>query len=368
MSVLERPQPRPGVLDIQAYVPGKSSAPGVAKVFKLSSNETPLGASPQAIEAYSAVGKHLEDYPDGASTDLREAIGRALGLDPNRIVCGAGSDDILNLLARAFLKDGDEAIHTTHGFLVYPIVTLGAGATPVVAEETEYTANVDAILSKLTPKTRMVFLANPNNPTGTYIPFDEVKRLHAGLPKHALLVIDAAYAEYVRRNDYESGIELVATSENVVMTRTFSKIYGLAGLRLGWLYGPAHVVNAVNRIRGPFNVGAPSIAAGVAAIKDAAHVDRARAHNEKWLAWTTEEITRLGLTVTPSVGNFILIHFPETKGKTTAEADTLLTSRGAVLRAVKAYHLPNALRMTIGTEEANRLVVKTLAELMGKTG
>jgi histidinol-phosphate aminotransferase len=367
MSVLERPLPRPGVLKIQAYVPGKSSAPGVAKVFKLSSNETPLGASPNAVDAYAAVGKHLEDYPDGASTELRDAIGQALGLDPKRIVCGAGSDDILNLLARAYLRDGDEAIHTTHGFLVYPIATLGAGATPVVAEETEYTADVDAILSKVTPRTRMVFLANPNNPTGTYIPFDEVKRLHAGLPKHVLLVIDAAYAEYVRRNDYESGIELVATSDNVVMTRTFSKIYGLAGLRLGWLYGPAHVVDAVNRIRGPFNVGAPSIAAGVAAIKDAAHVERARAHNEKWLAWTTEEITKLGLKVTPSVGNFILIHFPETKGKTAAEADALLTSRGAVLRAVKAYHLPNALRMTIGTEEANRLVVKTLAELMGKT-
>jgi histidinol-phosphate aminotransferase len=366
MSVLERPQPRPGVLNIQAYVPGKSSAPGVAKVFKLSSNETPLGPSPQAIEAYTAIGKHLEDYPDGASTELREAIGKAFGLDPARIVCGAGSDDILNLLARAYLRDGDEAIHTTHGFLVYPIATLGAGAIPVVAEETDYTADVDAILSKLTPKTRMVFLANPNNPTGTYIPFDEVKRLHAGLPKQVLLVIDAAYAEYVRRNDYESGIELVATSENVVMTRTFSKIYGLAGLRLGWLYGPAHVVDAVNRIRGPFNVGAPSIAAGVAAIKDAAHVERARAHNEKWLAWTTDEIARLGLKVTPSVGNFILIHFPETKGKTAAEADALLTSRGAVLRAVKAYQLPNALRMTIGTEEANRLVVRTLAELMGK--
>ncbi|MEA2880461.1 MAG: histidinol-phosphate aminotransferase [Hyphomicrobiales bacterium] len=366
MSVLERPQPRPGVLKIQAYVPGKSSAPGVAKVYKLSSNETPLGASPNAVDAYAAVGRHLEDYPDGASTELRDAIGQALGLDPKRIVCGAGSDDILNLLARAYLRDGDEAIHTTHGFLVYPIATLGAGATPVVAEETEYTADVDAILAKVTERTRMVFLANPNNPTGTYIPFDEVKRLHAGLPKHVLLVIDAAYAEYVRRNDYESGIELVATSENVVMTRTFSKIYGLAGLRLGWLYGPAHVVDAVNRIRGPFNVGAPSIAAGVAAIKDAAHVERARQHNEKWLAWTTEEIAKLGLKVTPSVGNFILIHFPETSGKTAAEADALLTSRGAVLRAVKAYHLPNALRMTVGTEEANRLVVKTLAELMGK--
>ena len=364
MTVLERPQPRPGVLKIQAYVPGKSSAPGAAKVFKLSSNETPLGASPQAIAAYGAIGKHLEDYPDGASTELREAIGRAYGLDPGRIVCGAGSDDLLNLLARAYLQDGDEAIHTTHGFLVYPIATLGAGAAPVVAEETEYTANVDAILAKVSPRTKMVFLANPNNPTGTYIPFDEVKRLHAGLPKHVLLVVDAAYAEYVRRNDYESGIELVATSENVVMTRTFSKIYGLAGLRLGWLYAPAHVADALNRIRGPFNVGAPSIAAGVAAIADAAHVEHARQHNEKWLAWTTEEIRKLGLTVTPSVGNFILIHFPDTKGKTAAEADALLTSRGVVMRAVRAYGLPNALRMTIGTEEANRLVVEALRDFM----
>src|SRR4051794_9935867 len=281
MSVLERPQPRPGVLKIQAYVPGKSSAPGVAKVFKLSSNETPLGASPKAIEAYAAVGRHLEDYPDGSATELRAAIGKALGLDPNRIVCGAGSDDILNLLARAFLKDGDEAIHTTHGFLVYPIATLGAGATPVVAEETEYTADVDAILAKVTARTRMVFLANPNNPTGTYIPFDEVKRLHAGLPKSVLLVIDAAYAEYVRRNDYESGIELVATSENVVMTRTFSKIYGLAGLRLGWLYGPPHVGDAGNRIRGPFKGGAPPIAPRAAPIAHVAQVESARPHNEK---------------------------------------------------------------------------------------
>ena len=367
MTVLERPQPRPGVLKIQAYVPGKSTAPGVAKVFKLSSNETPLGASPKAIAAYGAIGKHLEDYPDGASTELREAIGRAYGLDPARIVCGAGSDDLLNLLARAYLQDGDEAIHTAHGFLVYPIATLGAGATPVVAEETEYTANVDAILAKVSPRTRMVFLANPNNPTGTYIPFDEVKRLHAGLPKHVLLVVDAAYAEYVRRNDYESGIELVATSENVVMTRTFSKIYGLAALRLGWLYGPAHVIDALNRIRGPFNVGAPSIAAGVAAIADTAHVENSRQHNEKWLAWVSEEITKLGLKVTPSVGNFILIHFPETKGKTAKDADALLTSRGCLLRAVAGYHLPNALRMSIGTEEANKLVVSTLADMMGKT-
>src|SRR5262247_741922 len=295
MSVLQRPQPRPGVL-------------GVDRVFKLSSNETPLGPSPRAIAAYHEVGKHLEDYPDGASTALREAIGRAFGLDPNRIVCGAGSDDLLNLLADAYLADGDEAIHTTHGFLVYPIATLGTGAKPVVAPEKNYTADVDAILAAVTSKTKMVFLANPNNPTGTYVPFDEVKRLHAGLPPHVVLVIDAAYAEYVRRNDYESGIELVATSDNVVMCRTFSKIHGLAGLRLGWLYGPAPIVDAINRIRGPFNVNLPAIVAGVAAIEDSAHVEMSREHNTRWLAWLTEEIGKLGLEVTPSVANFVLIH------------------------------------------------------------
>ena len=200
-----RPIPRPGVMAIHAYVPGKSSARGVAKVHKLSSNETPLGPSPRAVEAYATVAAHLQEYPDGSCTALREAIGGVFGLDPARIVCGAGSDDLLNLLARAYLADGDEAIHTTHGFLVYPIATLGTGATPVVAAETNYTANVDTILAAVTDRTKIVFLANPNNPTGTYLPFDEVKRLHRGLSPRVLLVLDAAYAEYVRRNDYESG-------------------------------------------------------------------------------------------------------------------------------------------------------------------
>jgi histidinol-phosphate aminotransferase len=361
-----RPQPRPGVLDIAPYIPGKSSAPGVAKVFKLSSNESPLGPSEKAIAAYRAVGEHLEDYPDGAATGLRDALATAFGLDPARIVCGAGSDDLLNLIARAYLTDGDEAIHATHGFLVYPIATLAAGAKPIVAPETNYTVNVDAMLKAVTPKTKIVFLANPNNPTGTYIPFDEVKRLHKGLPPHVLLVLDAAYAEYVQRNDYESGIELVATSENVVMCRTFSKIYALAALRLGWMYGPAHVIDAVNRIRGPFNVNAPAIAAGIAAIRDTAHIERSREHNTRWLAWLTEEIGKLGLPVTPSVANFVLIHFPESKGRTAKDADAFLTKRGLILRQVGAYKLPNALRMSVGTEEANRLVVKALAEFLAK--
>jgi histidinol-phosphate aminotransferase len=360
----ERPTPRAGVMAIHAYVPGKSSAPGVAKVYKLSSNETPLGPSPHAIEAYRGVAGHLEDYPDGAATALREAIGRAFGLDPTRIVCGFGSDDLLTLLARAYLADGDEAIHTTHGFLVYPIATLATGAKPVVAAERNYTADVDAILAAVTERTRIVFLANPNNPTGTYLPFDEVKRLHRGLPPRVLLVLDAAYAEYVRRNDYEAGIELVATSDNVVMTRTFSKIHGLAALRLGWMYGPDHVVDAVNRIRGPFNVNTAASAAGIAAIRDTGHVERSVAHNETWLAWLTAEIRKLGLTVTPSAANFILIHFPDTKGKTAADADKALTARGLILRQVGSYGLPHALRMSVGTEEANRLVVATLAEFM----
>ncbi|HYS50229.1 MAG TPA: histidinol-phosphate transaminase [Xanthobacteraceae bacterium] len=366
MSALMRPEPRPGVLAIDAYVPGKSAAPGVAKVFKLSSNETPLGPSPKAVEAYLATAAHLHDYPDGAATELREAIGRAFGLDPARIVCGAGSDELLNLLAHAFIGPGDEAIHTTHGFLVYHIATLGAGGTPVIAPETNYTADVDAILARVSPRTKLIYLANPNNPTGTYVPFNEVKRLHRALPPHVLLVLDAAYAEYVRRNDYESGIELVATCDNVVMCRTFSKIHGLAALRLGWLYGPAHVVEALNRIRGPFNVNQPAIAAGVAAIGDAAHVETSRAHNEKWLAWLTAEIGKLGLTVTPSAANFVLIHFPTDAGRAAKDADAFLTKRGLILRAVGAYKLPNALRMSVGTEEANRLTVAALADFLGR--
>ncbi len=363
-TALQRPQPRPGVLEIDAYVPGKSGAPGVARIFKLSSNETPFGPSPKAVDAYRSIADRLHDYPDGSSTALRQAIGRVFGLDPARIVCGAGSDELLNLLAHAYLGPGDEAIHTTHGFLVYRIATLASGGKPVVAAEKDHTADVDAILAAVTARTKLVFLANPNNPTGTYLPFDEVRRLREGLPPHVLLVLDAAYAEYVRRNDYEAGIELVATSDNTVMCRTFSKIHGLAALRLGWLYGPAPVVDALNRIRGPFNVNAAAMAAGVAAIEDTAHVERSRAHNERWLAWLTEEIGRLGLVVTPSVANFLLIHFPDSHGRSAEDADRFLTSRGLILRGVGAYRLPGALRMTVGSEEANRLTVAALGEFM----
>ena len=359
-----RPLPRPGVLEIEAYVPGKSGAPGVAKVHKLSSNETPLGPSPRAIEAVRRAAGELESYPDGTAAALREAIAAKHGLDPARIVCGAGSDELLSLLTQAYVGPGDEGVFTTHGFLVYKIAILAAGGTPVVAAEKDLTADVDAILAKVTPNTRLVFLANPNNPTGTYLPLEEVRRLHAGLPPTVLLVIDAAYAEYVRRNDYAAGLELAASAENVVMTRTFSKIYGLASLRLGWMTGPAHVIDAVNRIRGPFNVNGPAIAAGIAALADEAHAAAAVAHNERWLPWLTREIAALGLTVTPSVGNFILIHFPTEAGRSAKDADAFLTRRGLVLRAVGAYGLPNCLRMTIGDEEANRLAVAALKDFL----
>jgi histidinol-phosphate aminotransferase len=363
---MQRPEPRPGVLEIEAYVPGKSSAPGVARVFKLSSNETPLGPSPRAVAAYHDAARTLPDYPEGTARPLREAIGRAFGLDPNRIVCGAGSDDLLYLLARGYVADGDEAIYTEHGFRIYPIAVQSAGGKPVVAAETNYTADVDAMLAAVSKRTKIVFLANPNNPTGTYLPFDEIKRLHEGLPPHVVLVLDAAYAEYVRRNDYEAGIELVATSENVVMTRTFSKIHGLAGARLGWMYGPAGVIDVINRIRGPFNVNCAAMAAGIASIEDSAHIETSRAHNDRWLTWLVAEIGKLGLQVTPSVANFVLIHFPTAKGRSAADADAFLTKRGLILRRVDAYQLPNALRMTVGTEEANKLAVAALAEFVGK--
>jgi histidinol-phosphate aminotransferase len=360
-----RPQPKPGILDIAAYVPGKSAAPaGVAKVHKLSSNENPLGASPAAIEAVRKVAEKLEFYPDGAATKLREAIGAAHGLNPANIVCSNGSDEVIGLLAMTYLSPGDEGVFTEHGFLVYKIYIQAAGGVPVVAKETDETADVDAILAAVTGRTKIVFLANPNNPTGTYIPFDEVKRLHAALPKHVLLVLDAAYAEYVRRNDYESGIELVSAFDNVVMTRTFSKIHGLGGARIGWAYCPAHIADALNRVRGPFNVNAAAIEAGVAAIRDRAHVERTVAHNERWLPWLAEELTRLGLRVTPSVGNFVLIHFPGDGRHSAAAADDYLTARGYILRRVTGYGFPNALRMTVGTEEANRGVVAALAEFL----
>ena len=364
--VMNEPVPRPGVLDIAAYVPGKDHAPGVERVFKLSSNETPLGASPKAIEAYREAAGHLELYPDGQATELREAIGAVHGLNPANILCGNGSDELLGLLCHVYLGAGDEAIITEHGFLVYKIQIMGAGAAPVTVRETDCTVDVDAILAAVTPKTKMVFIANPGNPTGTYVPVSEIRRLHAGLPKHVILVLDAAYAEYVRRNDYEAGLELVSGNRNVVMTRTFSKVYGLAALRIGWMYGPAGILDALNRVRGPFNMNAPAIAAGAAAIRDQGFIQQAVEYNNLWIGKLTQAFEAIGLKVTPSVTNFVLIHFPEVDGKRAADADAFLTSRGYILRAVKGYGFANALRMSVGPEEANRGVIDALGEFMGK--
>lgn len=354
------PRPRQSIFAIDPYVPGKSSAPGIVKPVKLSSNETPLGPSPRAKEAYLACAERLQIYPDGAATALRAAIGARFGLDPARIVCGAGSDEIIHLLACAYLNPGDEGIYTQHGFLVYRIAILAAGGVPVVAEEKNLTADVDAILAKVGPRTRMVFIANPNNPTGTYLSRSEMARLAQGLPPHVLLVIDGAYAEYADREDYSAGNELVAARENVVMTRTFSKIYGLAGVRLGWSYAPAAICDALNRIRAPFNTSTPAMAAGIAALADIDHLERAIAHNSTWLAWLTREISALGIGTTPSAGNFLLLRFAD-EAQATA-ADRFLTERGLILRAVKAYGLPHCLRLTVGLEDANRRVVESLRE------
>ncbi|MDE1156888.1 MAG: histidinol-phosphate transaminase [Neorhizobium sp.] len=362
--VTSEPVPRKGILDIAAYVPGKEHAPGVAKVYKLSSNETPLGPSPSAIEAFKQAAEKLEIYPDGQAVALREAIATAYGLNAANIMCGNGSDELLGLLCHVYLGAGDEAIITQHGFLVYKIQIMGAGATAIEVAERDCTVDVDAILAAVTDKTKLVFIANPGNPTGTYVPVAEIRRLHAGLPKNVVLVLDAAYAEYVRKNDYEAGIELVSSNKNVVMCRTFSKVYGLAALRVGWMYAPAGILDALNRVRGPFNMNSAAIAAGAAAVRDQAFVDKAVEYNLLWQDKLVHAFTALGLKVTPSVTNFLLVHFPDVDGKRAPEADEFLTSRGYILRMVKGYGFPNALRMTIGPEEANRGVIEALGEFM----
>jgi histidinol-phosphate aminotransferase len=355
---MNKPEARAGVLAIDPYVPGKSGAAGAGRVFKLSANETPLGPSPKAIEAARALAPEAALYPDGSSAALREAIGSRFQLDPARILCGAGSDNILELLAIAYVGPGDEGLYSQYGFLEYKIVIHAAGGTPVVAPEENYTASVDALLAKVTPRTKILFLANPNNPTGTVLPKSEIARLAHALPPKVLLVLDAAYAEYVQDADYEAGAALVDALPNVVMTRTFSKIFGLAGLRLGWGYGPAHVVDALNRIRSPFNVNSIASAAGIASLADRVHLNAAVAHNARWRPWLTREIKTLGFDVLPSVANFIAIRFAD--AETAAAADAFLSSRGLVLRAISAYGMPEFLRLTIGSEEANRLVVEAL--------
>ncbi len=354
------PVPKSGVLKISAYKAGKSSgAPGKTAI-KLSSNESPLGASPKAIKALGGLSKKLAAYPDPGSNALRTALGDVYGLDANNIMVGAGSDEILHLLAQAFLGEGDEAIISEFGFLMYPIVTLGAGANPVYAKDKDYRVDVDAMLAAVSAKTKIVFLANPNNPTGTYIEKSELVRLHKGLRNDILLVIDSAYAEYVSASDYGVGDDLVMGSQNVVMVRTFSKI-GLASLRIGWMLGPENIIDAINRIRGPFNVNFAAQIAGEAAVRDVEFTKKLKAHNEKWRDWLSAELNGNSIRVIPSQGNFILTLFAsEAHAK---KANETLLANGLVVREMGAYGLSNGLRISIGEENAMRAVAKILKNM-----
>jgi histidinol-phosphate aminotransferase len=358
------PTPRPGVMAIEPYVGGKSGLAGQTKIIKLSSNEGALGPSPKAVEAYRKAAEQLHRYPDGGATELRAAIAKRFGLDGERIVCGAGSDELIALLVKAYVGPGDEVLYSQYGFVMYPIATHAAGGTPVTADEKGFRTDVDALIAKASAKTKVCFVANPNNPTGSYITPAEMKRLRDGLPAHVLLVIDAAYAEYVVRNDYSAGAELVDQYDNVVMMRTFSKIFAMGGMRLGWAYCPAPVADVLNRMRGPFNVSAPAQAAGVAALQDLAFADASRAHNDIWLPWFASELAKIGLKALPSVGNFVLVEFPANSGKDAAKANAHLNARGIIPRAVANYGLPNHIRFTIGTEAEMRAVIAALTEFM----
>lgn len=353
------PRPRPGILEISPYVGGKAEA-GHGPAIKLSANESALGPSPRAVDAYRALADRLHRYPDGSCSALRAALGRRFNLEPERIVCGAGSDELIGLLVRAYAGPGEEVVHSAHGFLMYRLAALAAGAHPVAAPEHDLKADVDAILARVTSRTRLVFLANPNNPTGSYLSADELRRLHAGLPEDVLLVIDAAYAEFVSAPDYTSGLELAREHPNVVMTRTFSKLFGLAALRIGWLYGPKAVVDVLDRIRGPFNVGQPAQVAAVAALEDLEHQAAAKAHNDRWLPWLREQILGLGLVVHPSVGNFLLVDFPREPGRDAAAAEAYLERHGVIPRAMGAYGLAHALRLSVGLEAENHRLVEVL--------
>ncbi len=356
------PKPNPGILDIAPYVAGKSKAKEGVRVVKLSSNENPLGASPKAMQAFKDAATNLNRYPDGGATKLCKAIADVYSLNADKIVCGAGSDELIGLLIHAYAGRGEDIVMSQHGFLMYKIYAKGFGVNTVFAPEKNMRTDVDAMLAAVTGNTKIVFVANPNNPTGSYITKEELARLHKGLPAHILLVIDDAYAEYADKPDYIDGAEMVEKCDNVVMLRTFSKIYGLSALRLGWAYAPKHVVDVLHRVRGPFNVSNPAIEAGVAAVQDVAFVKSTREFNNKWLAWMSAELSKLGLTVYPSIGNFVMIGFKN--NETAAAANTFLMERGLIVRDVVAYGLPDCLRITIGLEEDNKAVVQALTDFL----
>ncbi len=367
---MNAPVMKPWIAAIDAYVPGRATAADGRRVVKLSSNENPLGASPKAVAAMAAVAGQAHRYPDGASNDLREAIAAHHGLEFDRVVCGTGSDEILQLLATAYAGRGDEVLYVRHGFMVYPIAAMRAGAVPVAAPDLDFTADIDSLLACVTPATRLIYLANPNNPTGTMIGRAEVARLQAGTPSDVLLVLDAAYAEYIDDPDYEDGIALARHLPNVITTRTFSKIYGLAAERIGWAYGPASVIEAINKIRGPFNVTSAGSAGALAALADQDWVTHCRSENARLRSWLTGEIGKLGnagLRAVPSAANFVLITFPDS-GPTAEKANAFLTGEGILTRWLPKQGLGNGLRISIGTEGETRLAADALRRFVEQSG
>jgi histidinol-phosphate aminotransferase len=352
------PIPKQGITEISPYVGGKSKADGAVRVIKLSSNENPWGPSPKAAAAFAAAAGDLHRYPDGGHSTLREAIGTATGLPAAQIICGAGSDELLGMLVHAYAGAGDEVLFTEHGFLMYRIYTLANGATPVTAPEKDLHTDVDALLAAVTSRTKIVFVANPNNPTGTVIPFSEIRRLRAGLRADIILGLDAAYAEYLDQPDYEDGISLVSEGTNSIVFHTFSKIHGLPALRLGWAYAPPHMIDILNRVRSPFNVNAPALAAGVAAIGDAAYIQQMREKNAIERTRLVQSLEQKGYRVVPSVTNFVLVKL----GPDVAAMNAHLAARGLIVREVGGYGLADYLRISVGTTEENDLLIAAIAD------
>ena len=354
-------RPQPGILDIALYEGGKAHVAGVANAVKLSSNENPFGPSDKAKDAFQRSMHSLHRYPNTDHASLRQAIGEVHDLDPARIICGAGSDEIITFLCQAYAGPKDEVVFTEHGFLMYRISSMAVGATPVEVAERERTADVDAILAACNRRTKLVFIANPNNPTGTMISPADMARLAAGIPPQAILVIDGAYAEYV--DGYDGGAALIEARENVVMTRTFSKIYGLGGLRIGWGYGPAEIIDVLNRIRGPFNLATAQLEAAEAAVRDRDHVARCRSENTRLRHWLAEALAALGVPSDTSLANFVLARFVDT-GEAEA-CDAFLQKQGLIVRRVSGYQLPHCLRITIGDESSCRRVAHAMAQFKG---
>ncbi|HVN00965.1 MAG TPA: histidinol-phosphate transaminase [Caulobacteraceae bacterium] len=359
-----RPQPKAGILDITPYKPGKSTAEGVAHPVKLSGNENILGCSPKAREAFLAAASDLNLYPDGRGTVLRAAIAERWNLEPERLVLGCGTDELLHLINQVFLEPGDNIVQGEYAFGAYGIGARACQAEVRSAKEPNQRIDVDLMLGLVDERTRLMFVTNPANPTGTYTTADELARLQAALPPSVVLVVDAAYAEFCDAPDFTDGLPLARAAQNVIVTHTFSKLHGLAALRVGWAYAPIGIADAIDRIRPPFNVSVPGLAAAVAALADEAFQAKSKAHVLKWRPWLTQQFGGLGLPVTPSGANFVLVEFPRTPGKTAPEAEAFLASRGLIVRGVANYGLPNHLRITIGLEEHNRALVEALAAFL----